>query len=528
MTIAWAGTTTAGPDFSGLAEQLRAAVDEFSGQVIEAREAVELLRGVEALARMVGLAQMSAAQVAERSNVAGLGMSGTGAGNKSEYRSTADFLSKTLMIPFGDAKRRLEAAEQLLPRQSITGESLAPMYPTLAGAVRDGGISTNTAQLISRQLHGVASVAAQLPGGGARQLAAMEENLTRTALQSTPETVRKAAQKWVQAFDQDGMEPSEQTKRQHLGLVDLGRKFGLRHFELFTDDMQAEKLLAACLPAANPRTGPRTAAPPEPPEPDADAGGHTDAGGHADARASEASAGRAVGTAVDIAGNTIPAAFAAATPDGEPAEAPEDPRSRPEKLLDGLIMAIDAGLISGKLPRNGGHRPQVMVTIDYQTLLDQLDELDPGHLPTSETAIGGRIHPAHIRQAACGAEIIPVVMGGEGQVLEVGRGERLFTPEQLKILYARDRGCSFPGCTVHAFMTEAHHILPWSHGGPTDVDNGVLACSFHHHLAHAGDWTIVVAAGVPYWVPPPWVDPAQPRLRNTYFHPDVGTALAGL
>ncbi|MFB0836353.1 hypothetical protein ACETWP_17325, partial [Arthrobacter halodurans] len=101
-----------------------------------------------------------------------------------------------------------------------------------------------------------APAARALPGGGETVLAAMEANLAATARASEPGIVRRVAQAWVLRIDQDGLEPSAEVRRQSQGLFDRGRRWGLRRFELFADDLQAEALLVACLPEANPRTGP--------------------------------------------------------------------------------------------------------------------------------------------------------------------------------------------------------------------------------------------------------------------------------
>ncbi|MCZ3385954.1 MAG: HNH endonuclease, partial [Actinomycetia bacterium] len=60
---------------------------------------------------------------------------------------------------------------------------------------------------------------------------------------------------------------------------------------------------------------------------------------------------------------------------------------------------------------------------------------------------------------------------------------------QRTALWARDRGCRFPGCT--APWTHAHHINPWQHGGTTDLANGLLLCGHHHRAIHDGTWTII-------------------------------------
>ncbi|MCU1568101.1 MAG: endonuclease, partial [Pseudarthrobacter sp.] len=106
-----------------------------------------------------------------------------------------------------------------------------------------------------------------------------------------------------------------------------------------------------------------------------------------------------------------------------------------------------------------------------------------------------------------------------GELLDLGRKTRLFTPAPRTALTARDQGCAFPHCTHPAPRCEAHHITYWSHGGPTNTNNGVLLCSGHHHLIHKEQWTITVANGTPWFTPPKHLDPHQKPQQNTYFKP---------
>ena len=156
-----------------------------------------------------------------------------------------------------------------------------------------------------------------------------------------------------------------------------------------------------------------------------------------------------------------------------------------------------------------------MVTIDYQDLVKQIG--------TSGRAVfTGLITPRTVRKMACDADLIPIVFGGKGEVLDIGRAQRLFTPAQRRALVARDKGCAFPGCTMPAHWTEAHHIRYWKkHKGRTSVANGVLLCSFHHHLIHAEDWIIESIDGIPWFIPPAYIDPSQVPRRNRYRHPPV-------
>ncbi len=84
----------------------------------------------------------------------------------------------------------------------------------------------------------------------------------------------------------------------------------------------------------------------------------------------------------------------------------------------------------------------------------------------------------------CGAEILPVLVDPCGHPLDVGRTQRDFTTRQRTALAERDRGCTWPGCTAPASWCDAHHLTPWDHGGPTDMNNAALLCAHHHRHTH--------------------------------------------
>ncbi|MFW5469243.1 DUF222 domain-containing protein [Knoellia sp. CPCC 206435] len=92
--------------------------------------------------------------------------------------------------------------------------------------------------------------------------------------------------------------------------------------------------------------------------------------------------------------------------------------------------------------------------------------------------------PATVRRLACDADVIPVVLGADGEVLDLGRAVRLFTRSQRRVLWHRDAGCTFPGCDMPAGWTEAHHLVHWADGGRSDLDNAALLCQRHHTLVH--------------------------------------------
>jgi hypothetical protein len=165
-------------------------------------------------------------------------------------------------------------------------------------------------------------------------------------------------------------------------------------------------------------------------------------------------------------------------------------------------------LAAGTLPTTGGDRPQVVVTVPLAVLRDGVGSatLDDGTVISAGAA----------RRLACDAAVIPAVLGGRSEVLDVGRARRLFTGPLRRALVLRDRGCAFPGCDRPASWCEAHHLRPWAAGGGTSLDNGVLLCRHHHRLVETGDWPISLGAdGIPEFRPPPWIDPDRDRCATS-------------
>lgn len=130
-----------------------------------------------------------------------------------------------------------------------------------------------------------------------------------------------------------------------------------------------------------------------------------------------------------------------------------------------------------RLPLHGGDATTVVVTIDLAALRDGLGVASLGSDDT--------ITADEARRLACNAKIVPMVLGAKSEVLDIGRARRLFTPAQRKAMAVRDRTCRAQGCDIPAAWCEAHHFdTPWAKGGRTDLQDGKLLCSFHHHRAH--------------------------------------------
>ena len=101
------------------------------------------------------------------------------------------------------------------------------------------------------------------------------------------------------------------------------------------------------------------------------------------------------------------------------------------------FVALLENIPTTSLPRHGGTATSVMVVLDYDTLL--ADSTRPAS-PPPPPATGSP--PAQARRLACQAGIIPVVLGGDSEILDVGRTRRLVTDAIRKALNLRDRGCT--------------------------------------------------------------------------------------
>ncbi|MFG2046933.1 DUF222 domain-containing protein [Micromonospora sp. NPDC048935] len=188
---------------------------------------------------------------------------------------------------------------------------------------------------------------------------------------------------------------------------------------------------------------------------------------------------------------------------------PDDTRTPGQRRHDALTDVCRLALRTGELPDNGGDVAQVVVTTSYDGLTQQLG--------SGALDIGAHLTPEAVRRLACDASILPAVLGGGGQILDVGRQRRLITGPLRRALVLRDRGCAFPGCDRPPRWCDGHHIRHWADGGDTSLDNAVLLCGHHHRHLHHGDWVVRLGGdGHPEFIPPAWLDPDQIPRRNHY------------
>ena len=193
-----------------------------------------------------------------------------------------------------------------------------------------------------------------------------------------------------------------------------------------------------------------------------------------------------------------------------------DLRCRAKLNADALMAIVRRGI--DRTDQHRDVRPLVLAIIDADKLAttrrppdtatagpdtsgdpgDPGDHGDPGS-PDGLGVPGGRCEivgsgpvPAEtIGRLLCEGDICRVVLNGASQPLDVGRRERLATADQWRALIAAGNGtCEFPGCDAPHTWCQAHHLQPWDHRGPTDIDNLALVCNRHHHLLHEGGYAM--------------------------------------
>ena len=374
--------------------------------------------------------------------------------------SLASALSTLLRISRTEANRRIHEAEDLGPRTAMTGEPLEPVLSNTAAAQRRGQIGPEHVQII-RQFF------AKLPGFvdfPTREAA--ESDLAQLACGLPPEETRAAANRLAMMLDQDG----------ELSDADRARR---RYFHVGKQQADGTREVRGCV--------------------DPELGGLLDA-----INAKLAAPGMCNPDDESPCVDDEPAATSATT----------DARSTGQRNHDALKAICRAMLASGQL---GSHKG-LPVTMVISTTLKEL-ESGTGHAVTG----GGSLLPMSevIRQASAAHHYLVIFDDHTEVPLYLGRAKRLASPGQRIVLYARDRGCTRPGCTAPAYHCEAHHDDGWAAAdAPTDITTMSLACpADNNHIEKTGWTTRKRKDGRTQWIPPPNLDTGQARVNN-YHHPE--------
>ncbi len=149
-------------------------------------------------------------------------------------------------------------------------------------------------------------------------------------------------------------------------------------------------------------------------------------------------------------------------------------------LADGLVEAASRSLAAVTSVARRSH---------YRVLV-HLDTNGRGWLNKK-----GALPQELVQAYTCDATTRPV-WETEGVPVSVGRNQRIVPNRTRKLVEDRDKGCRYPGCPVTRFL-ENHHLIPWSQGGPTDLDFLISLCPHHHDQLHKGAFTIQGSPSTP-------------------------------
>jgi hypothetical protein len=166
-----------------------------------------------------------------------------------------------------------------------------------------------------------------------------------------------------------------------------------------------------------------------------------------------------------------------------------------QRRADALVAMAEAALASGEPPIVSPDRYRVVVHVDRRVLED------PGAAGSCHIEGGGALAPATVRRLACCGEVVEIIHGVEDGSLFAGTTRKV--PTRLRrLLQVRDGRCRFPGCSS-LLRLDAHHVVFWTDGGPTTLDNLVLLCRTHHRLVHEEGFGIAVTlqGEVRAWTP---------------------------
>ncbi|WP_369117826.1 HNH endonuclease signature motif containing protein [Mycobacterium avium] len=366
-------------------------------------------------------------------------------------------IAEATLISRAEAARRVHTAADLGPRVGLTGEPIAPALAATAAAQRAGSLGPEQVAVIRKFCH-------QLPGWidqATRERA--ETDLANQGGRYRPEHLAALAGTLADCLNPDGLYRDEDRARRRSLTLGNQHADGMSELRgLLTPELRAtlEAVLA------------KLAAP---------------------------------GMCNPLDENPCV--------DGNPTEQAieGDTRSAAQRNHDGLLAGLRALLASGNLGQHNGLPASIIVTT---TLADL--ETAAGKGLTG----GGTLLPISdvIRLSRHAHHYLAIF--DHGKALALYHTKRLASPAQRIVLYAKDRGCTAPGCTVPGYYAEVHHCTDYATCHTTDINDLTFACGPHHRLLQPGAWTTHKnAKGETQWLPPPHLDRNQPRT-NTFHHPE--------
>jgi hypothetical protein len=365
-------------------------------------------------------------------------------------------LADRLRITRAEASRRIHEAAELGDRKAITGEPLPPLLTATAAAQRDGRIGSAHVAVIRGFVH-------RLPDFvDLETRVKAEAQLAGLGGQHRPDELSGLADKLTDCLNPDGNFTDDDRARRRA--VTIGKQ-GIDGMSPITGYLTPEA--RATLDAVFAKLAAPGMCNPFDREPVVDGTPSQDA----------------------IDGDT---------------------RSCAQRNHDALNAAGRALLACGGLGRHNGLPATIVVTTTLREL-----EAKAGRGITG----GGALLPMSdvIRLASHAHHYLCIF--DKGKAIALYHTKRLASPGQRIVLYAKDRGCSHPGCDMAGYWCEAHHCTPYAQCHTTDVNDLTFGCGGHHPLAEQGWTTRKNQRGDTEWIPPPHLDHGRPRT-NTFHHPE--------
>jgi hypothetical protein len=155
----------------------------------------------------------------------------------------------------------------------------------------------------------------------------------------------------------------------------------------------------------------------------------------------------------------------------------DDERTATQRRHDAFADMARGFLEGTSTSEVGGEKPHVNILVDVDAL-----EGVPGGVHETET--GRVLNIETIRLLTCDSSISRIVWNGPSEILDVGRRTRIIPTALRRAVIARDRHCTWQGCTRSPRWCDVHHIVSWADGGETVLTNLCLLCRYHHTLIH--------------------------------------------
>lgn len=406
--------------------------------------------------------------------------------------SWTKLLSLRTRMSKGRALKLLTRATQLAPRRSLQGQDMAPEWEHIAAALSRGTFGDEHVEVIRKFFHALPATVDPITRSQA------EQSLVAAAADLDPHSLTVVAIRLLALLHPDGDEPADAAARKaglHLGSQ---QPDGLSYLSGWVTPKLRALIEPVLAKFAERGRHPAHEAEPVDAEP---------------TLFDEPEPGPAPAPD-DVTGEDDPIT----APPEDPSPLPATPlpdsqwRTKAQYLHDAVATAFDLLLRSQTLGRLNGLPTTVVVTTTLQEL-----QAGAGYAVTG----GGSLLPMRdlIAMAAAGAyHYLAVFDEHTSMALHLGRAQRCATGAQKLALFARERGCTCPGCDAAFYDTQAHHgVADWKHDGQTNIDDLTLACGPANQMIEDTGWTTRRRPDGRF----EWIDPTTGQAHlNDLHHPE--------